>query len=229
MFGEIVAKLVPSSVGEYLQKLAGFSAETIAGLMPALLLAAYFSRRRGRQIFRDMPHLRRASMIALVCYLPYWLAPHSALRYLMPVYPVAAYALALILWRAGGQALIVTRRWLIGMVAFKFIAAIFLFPYYQSHHRGENYARTARDIIEFTAGHPLYATDVSASGLSVAGYIDAWRYPLPPLRWMPESWDNGFVMAYHPHPEIGKVARHYRLGGNDLYLLCRGSACQEEQ
>ncbi len=228
MFAEIIAKLVPQDLLGYLQKLGGFSAETVWALAPAIFLAAWFAWGRGRPIFGESPHLRIASGIALVSYLPYWLAPHSALRYLVPIYPMIAFALALILWRAGERALVVTRHWLTGMIAVKLVAAIFLFPYYQSHYRGENYARTAQDIIELTAGHPLYATDVSASGLSVAGYIDAWRYPLPPLRWMPEAWDTGFVITLVPNPAIGNVARHYRLGGNDLYVLCRGSACQDQ-
>jgi len=49
--------------------------------------------------------------------------------------------------------------------------------------------------------------------------------PAPPLTWPPAQWDDGFVIAYVPDPKLGQVVERYRLGGNDLYLLCRGTAC----
>jgi len=33
------------------------------------------------------------------------------------------------------------------------------------------------------------------------------------------------VLSYTPNPELGEVRYHYQLGGDDLYLLCRGAAC----
>jgi len=227
MLGEIVAKLMPQGAIEYLQQLAGFPAETVLRLAPAIFLVGYFAWRR-RLLLRDelRPHLKTALGIAFISYLPYWLAPHSAMRYLMPIYPVIAFALAMLLWCSSAATLAVTRRWLAGMIAFKFIAAVFLFPYYQAHYRGENYAVTARDIMVRSAGHPLYTTNDSASGLSVAGYIDAWRHPLPPIQWAPPRWESGFVIAHSVKPELGAQAARYVLGGNELYLLCRGAACQ---
>ena len=227
MFAEILAKLAPPGPLEYLQQLAGFPAETVLRLSPAVLLAAYFAW-RGRIDLRSefRPHFRTAAWIALIGYLPYWLAPHGAIRYLVPVYPVIALALAMLLWCTGEQAATTTRNWLIGAIALKFVAAVFLFPYYQSHYRGENYALAARDIIARTAGHPFYTMADTASGLSVAGYVDVWRYPAAPLRWAPEHWESGFVLTETVDASTGKIAARYVLGGDVLYLLCRGAACR---
>lgn len=227
MFAEILAKLAPPGPLEYLQQLAGFPAETVLRLSPAILLAAYFAW-RGRIDLRSefRPHFRTAAWIALIGYLPYWLAPHGAIRYLVPVYPVIALALAMLLWSAGEHAAATTRNWLIGAIALKFVAVVFLFPYYQSHYRGENYALAARDIIARTAGQPLYTMADTASGLSVAGYVDAWRYPAAPLRWAPERWESGFVLTETVDAASGRIAARYVLGGDELYLLCRGAACQ---
>ncbi len=227
MFAEILAKLAPPGPLEYLQHLAGFPAETVLRLSPALLLAFYFAW-RGRVDFRGefKPHFKTAAGIALIGYLPYWLAPHGAIRYLVPVYPVIAFALALPLWCAGERAAATTRNWLIGAIALKFIAVALLFPYYQSHYRGKNYAQAARHIIARTAGQPLYTMADTASGLSVAGYVDAWRYPAAPLRWAPERWESGFVLTETVDATTGTVAARYALGGDELYLLCRGAACQ---
>ena len=227
MFNEIIAKLVPNSIVDYFGQLLGFPLETVLRLSPAIVLVGYLLWRRRLAIDDAFkPYLKTAGLIAFINYLPYWLSPHGAIRYLVPLYPLIGFVLAIMLWRAWLHHAALVRGWLGAAIAFKLIAAAFIFPYYQSHYRGENYATTARDIIEFTAGHALYTTDVSASGLSVAGHIDAWRYPRsPPLRWVPAAWDSGFVLSYTQNPELGQVAQHYQLGGNDLYLLCRGAAC----
>lgn len=230
MFGEIIAKLAPEGSVEYLRQLIRFPAETVLRLSPAILLAAYYVWRRRVVITQPMAlHLRVALWIALLNYLPYWLSPHGAIRYLVPLYPVFGLALAMVLWSAGAPALAGVRRWLTGIIVLKFIAVVALFPYYQSHYRGENYALAARDIIGYTAGHPLYTTNDTASGLSVAGYIDAWRYPVPPLQWTPPQWQSGFVIAEAPDAGVGEVSMRFKLGGDELFLLCRGAACQDKR
>ncbi len=227
MFAEILAKLAPPGPLEYLQQLAGFPVESVLRLSPAMLLAVYFAWRGRIDLRGDFnPYFKTAAWIALIGYLPYWLAPLGAIRYLVPVYPVIALALAMLLWCAGERAAATTRNWLIGVIALKFVAVAFLFPLYQSHYRGENYALAARDIIARTAGHSFYTLADTASGLSVAGYIDAWRHPLPPIRWAPGHWESGFVLTETLDATSGKLAARYVLGGDTLYLLCRGAACQ---
>lgn len=100
-----------------------------------------------------------------------------------------------------------------------------VFPYYQKQYRGENFETTARDILRRASGQPFDANNVSASGLSVTAHLDVLRLPAPPLTFPPRQWESGFVMAYAPDPRLGQVAVEYRLGGNTLYLLCRGAAC----
>jgi hypothetical protein len=115
------------------------------------------------------------------------------------------------------------------MIAVKIIAIALIFPWYQSHYRGENYAIAARDIIAKTDGHPLYINDVSASGMSVAAYIDAFTHPTFPIQIPPAEWESGFVLAYEEDPRLGRTFKHYKLAANNLYLLCRGAACAAAQ
>ena len=227
MFNEILAKLVPQSIVEYCGQLLGFPLETAGRLMPALGVAAWLLWSKRAVINeRYAPPLRIAAWIAGINFLPYWLSPHGNIRYLLPIYPLVALVFALVFWSAWQRSAAPILRWLAVAVIVKYVAAVAIFPYYQGHYRGENYASAARDIIARSANHALYTTDDSASGLSVAGYIDAWRYPQsPPLRWAPAAWESGFVLSHTLKPELGRVAQHYRLGGNDLYLVCRGDAC----
>ncbi|MEW6313105.1 MAG: dolichyl-phosphate-mannose--protein mannosyltransferase [Pseudomonadota bacterium] len=225
MLGEIADKLVPRDLAAYAWQLTSFPLETALRLSPALLLALYFAWKRHKEKKENSPYWETAFWITLLNYLPYWLAPHSSIRYVLPLYPLFALILAWPLWQAGTAAIKVTQRWLSGVIAFKFIFVLVLFPYYQHSFRGENYYTTAQDIITLTQGQPLYVTDGSASGLSVAGYIDALIYPRQALHWPPAQWESGFVIAYTADEKLGQVYKKYMLGGNELYLLCRGQAC----
>ncbi|MDP2396722.1 MAG: hypothetical protein Q8M53_00015 [Burkholderiales bacterium] len=226
MFSEILAKLAPESLAEYALKLLAYPLETLLGLAPAGLLALWLLiRRRGAPGAVGDAHLRTAALIALAGYLPYWLAPHSNMRYLLPLYPFAGLIIARLLWLGGEGMLATTRKWLVAAIILKLLVVTVAFPLYQSRYRGENYLRTAETLIAVTKGHPLYTLNVSASGLSVAAYIDVARLPQPPLTFPPADLKDGFIITYEPNPQLGSIAAQYRLGGNDLYLLCRGTAC----
>ncbi len=226
MFSEIVAKLAPESLLDYLQKLLLYPLETLLCLAPAGLIALWLLLRRRRLLAdaRDA-HLTTALLILLAGYLPYWLAPHSHVRYLVPLYPLAGLVIARVLWLGGSAVLASARKWVIGLIVVKLLLVLIAFPQYQQRYRGANYAEAARVIMARTAGHPLYTRNVSASGLSVVTYIDMARLPQPPLTFPPALWRDGFVIAYEADPQLGNIAAQYRLGGNELYLLCRGSAC----
>lgn len=224
MFSEIVAKLMPERFGDYLLKLVAYPLETLLCLAPAGLLALWLIARR-RVGARGDRHLLTAALIFTIGFLPYWLAPHSHVRYLLPLYPLAGLVIARVIWLAGEGALATTRRWLIGLIAVKLAVVLVAFPLYQQHYRGANYAEAAQAITARTAGFPLYTLNVSASGLSVTAYIDVARLPQQPLAFPPADWKEGFVLAYEPDEKTGTVAEQYRLGGNTLYLLCRGAAC----
>ena len=229
MFGEILAKLTAGGLLPYLEQVALFPLETLLRLSPALPLAIYFlSRKRQRLWLPETEPLIFKTLVVttLLCYLPYWLSPRSSIRYILPLCPLFALLAARLIWRAGEAATKLSERWLWGMIALKFVVVLAVFPYYQREFRGENYLLAAKDIISRSAGHALYVTDVSASGLSVAAYIDSLRHPLPPLQWVPTQWDSGFVIAYTLDPALGQLSHKYQLGGNELYLLCRGSACK---
>jgi hypothetical protein len=119
----------------------------------------------------------------------------------------------------------VTLRWLWLAIGLKLVFALAAFPWYQQTYRGANYAAVAQDILTRSAGQPLYTTNVSASGLSIAAHIDLARLPQPPLTFPPGEWRDGFVIAYGPDPTLGQVVTLYRLGGTAVALLCRGAAC----
>lgn len=226
MFAEIVDKLAAGNWLDYAAKLVSFPSETFFQLVPIAGVAVYLLvRRRVSQAEPFADHFQTLLWVTALNYLPYWLAPQSAIRYLIPIYPLVALVLARIVWRAGEKGLALALRWVGGFAVLKLVLVIGVFPYYQSHFYGESYATTAADIQRRTAGYPLYAYDSSASGLNVTAYLDTLRLPAPALAFPPPAWDSGFVLAYTADPAFGQVYHRYVLRRNDLFLMCRGAAC----
>ncbi|MCC7483973.1 MAG: hypothetical protein IT529_03195 [Burkholderiales bacterium] len=226
MFGEILAKLVPHSAAAYAAKLALYAFDAALRLMPALAVALWYRWRAGGNgpIERDGA-ARLATWMALATFAPYWLAPQSSMRYLMPVYPLAALAIARVLWSAGPRAVRAAAFWIAAAIAVKLVVVLAAFPYYQQHYRGAAYADAARRILERTGGQPLYTSDVTASGLSVTAHLDTLRLPRAPLTFPPQEWQSGFILHNAEDPVLGRTVERYRFGGNVVYLLCRGAAC----
>ncbi len=225
MLSEITRKLAVQDPMTYLRYLAGFPLEVFVRLSPAMLLASYLLLRRRMTENDETPHLRTAAWAAGLSFLPYWLSPESSIRYLLPIYPLIALVCARIIWRSGASARKLALRWFAGVIALKFLFALVLFPYYQTHYRGENYQQTARTVIERTRGFPLYVTDVRSVGISIAGYIDLIRFPQAPLTFPPAAFDDGFVLSMEADAKMGAVAETYTLAADKIYLLCRGAAC----
>lgn len=227
MLSEISRKLATQNALSYVQRFFTYPLETAFRLSPAALLAAYLLlRKRVRHPEPEAAHFRSALFITALTILPYWLAPQGGIRYLLPAFPLVALVSARYIWRAGDKARNLALRWFSGLIALKFLFALVLFPYYQTHYRGENYAKTAHIVLERTRGFPLYVSDVSTNGLSITGYMDLMRLPLAPLMFPPADFKSGYVLARDADPALGKLIETYTLAADKIYLLCRGAACK---
>lgn len=227
MADEILAKLAAEDAWAYALKLAAYPVESLLRLAPASVLLAYWWVRRREApalVARDV-EWRTALALALAGFAPFWLAPQSHFRYLLPIVPLCAVVVAVAVRQLGERHVRTTLNWLWVAIGLKLVFALAAFPYYQAHYRGANYLAAARDILARSADRPLYTNNVSASGLSVAAHIDLLRLPRAPLTFPPPAWHDGYVMTYGPDPGLGEVVMTYRLGGTDLVLLCRGTAC----
>ena len=175
LFHEILAKLAPQGVIPYAKQLIGFPLKTLAHLAPAALVALWYLWRRGlprSAMHRAVPV---AAGIAALNFLPYWLAPQSSVRYLLPILPFVAIALAG-LFRAWGEDAIRTLvRWMAVVVALKLVFALWGYPLYQREYRGQNYATAARDIMARAGATPLYTRNDTAAWLSRQAACGWWR------------------------------------------------------
>jgi len=226
----LAEKLRGFDLVNWLNQLWTFPLETLLRFLPASLLAAYaWVRRRGadeRSTSMGAP-VATAAWIAFLGWLPYWLWPDTGTRYVMPLYPLAAFVIADALWRQRVVTMRTIAGWLFATIAFKYVAVLWVYPAYLREHRGD-YASVAAEIETLTAGAPLYANDVSATGLSVVANVDSRRFPHQPVQWPPAGWSSGFVIANEEEASVGNVVRKFPLGGKAVYLLCRGIACERK-
>jgi len=229
MLNEIIIKLIPESGWDYLQRLFTYPLETAFWLSPAALLAAYLILRKRVVEPETSTDFQSVLLITGLAILPYWIAPQGGIRYLLPIYPMVALVCARIIWRSGNAARILALRWFASVIAFKFLFALVLFPYYQHSYRGENYVTTAHVITKRTAGFPLYGKDFRSTGENIIGQTDIDRLPLPPVQQAPENWDDGFWLGPDADEKIGKVVEKFVVAKDELYLLCRGSACAADK
>ncbi len=225
---DIMLKIKSVDPGDYLHQLWSFPPETVLRFAPASAIAIYcWWRTRTVPLQEPIAGFPWRTLLAILMlnYLPYWLGPKTHIRYIMPLYPLAALALAAAIWQFGARPRALATRWFVAAVVLRYAIGLWIFPWYQQHYRGD-FAGTAAQIAATARGYPLYTTDVSATGLSVTAHLDTLRYPEPYLHWPPVQWSEGFVLSYTPNPDLGEVSASYPLGGNTLYLLCRGAACR---
>lgn len=226
MLNEITRKLSVQDLSSYLSHFAQFPIDVLIRLSPALLVAIFLLlRKRVHPDPANVGRLHIAIWIAGLAALPYWLAPQGGIRYLMPIYPVVALISADIIWRSGQAGRDLAMKWFAVVIALKFLFSLILFPYYQTQYRGQNYVIAAQDIMERTRNFPLYAMDDRSIGLCISSYIDQFHYPLAPLTIPPKDFSDGYVLAKDINPDIGQLAESYKVAADEIFLLCKGAAC----
>lgn len=224
MFGEIIQKLSAQDFPSYAEHFLIYPFDTALRLSPVVLLALYLLLRRRCNRAETAPsHFRETMLITLLCILPYWFSPQGGIRYLLPAYPFIALLCARLIWRANAQHLAL--RWFAGVLTFKLVFALVLFPYYQHSFRGQNYVTAAHEISRQTAQYPVYVNDPRSITENIVSEIDLRRMPKnSPLTKPPKDWGDGFLLAMEPD-DNSQIFMELHVANDDLYLLCRGSAC----
>ncbi|MDH3287354.1 MAG: glycosyltransferase family 39 protein [Betaproteobacteria bacterium] len=226
MLHEVLYKLAPEGLVEYLGRLVTYPLETFLRLLPASGLAAYFLWRRRLSVSEpERSHFHTALAIAALNFLPYWLSPQGAVRYLIPIFPLFGLVLARVLWRAGPAGTRAMVRWVSALIALKLVYLVVAYPYYQATYRGANYLQAASDIHARARGFTVYSDDGTAAGLSVVTHLDIMRIPQSLVTYPQDGWKDGFLLTELDPARKGKVVKSYKLGGDELFLVCRGAAC----
>jgi hypothetical protein len=59
----------------------------------------------------------------------------------------------------------------------------------------------------------------------VVTYLDILRLPRAPVTYPGQEWSDGFLLTEIDPAGKGRVVRSWKLGGDELFLVCRGAAC----
>ncbi len=211
----------------YIQQIIAFPLETLCRFLPASGIAVYYFIRKKIVKIKFNPYLIQILIgITLFNFIPYWLAPHTSIRYLLPLYPFIALSLAIALWHLPNRQLKPIIIWLALTILVKYVGLAVMY-YYQVYYRG-NYTLAAKQVIMKTKGFPVYSNDFVATGLSVVAEIDRLIYPSPPLRDPQFAKEkNYFVINDKIDSKLGNSYKRINLGkqGTSIYILCRGKAC----
>ncbi len=233
MIRDIITKFNLINLKQYVCKVIFYPADTffrwlpISGLLAYFGIPEYYKKKKGVQI----PNLKDHDFITVILifalnYLPYWMAPETHVRYLLPLYPFVALILGHLLWSMGQQKVKIAFYCMALCIVFRFVAGLCVFPYYERHFRGD-YRMVARDILQLIEEQPIYATTHLTPALSVVAELDVLRLPKTPVKQPRDHFDHGFVITAIPDFPNTKVFKEYRLGNCLLYLLCRGNACDK--
>ncbi len=234
MVHDIITKFNLENLKQYLGKVLFYPVDTFTRWLPISGLVAYFGVQKyyhKKTFFQDPSlkdhHFVTVSWIFIVNYLPYWFAPETHVRYLLPLYPFIALILGYVIWNMGQQKVKSAFYGLAICILLRFAVGLWVFPYYEKHYRGD-YRAVAGDILKLTEGQATFTTTHLAVGLSVVAELDVLRLPKPPLKQPRLPFKHGFVISTTPHFPDTKIFKEYRLGRHALFLLCRGNACKGE-
>jgi 4-amino-4-deoxy-L-arabinose transferase-like glycosyltransferase len=224
MTADIVNKLVPADPRGWLKQIVAFPVETLCRFLPVTAVVAY-GVVRDRATDREVASRWdvTVAVATLLNFLPYWLAPQSSIRYILPLYPFIAYCLGGELSRMSVRTVRIAVWCIASVIALKYVAMVG-FPIYQSTYRGSAMA-VAKDIVAITGTAPVYDDDSTSVGLSIAGNVDALRWPSAPLTWLPGDLHGGWILTRQPGKPATSIVLTRRLGRDTVYLLCSGRAC----
>lgn len=227
MWTDIFNKLHNIYWPRYLHQILIFPIEVFFRFLPASVLVVYYLIKQKFQKIKFNTVVRQTLFgFTLVNFLPYWLVPHTSIRYLLPLYPFIALLLALRLWHLFEAQLKTTIAWLALAILLKYVL-IGLVYYYQVYYRGD-YTQIAKQIIMETKGFPIYANNSVATGLSVTAEIDRLIYPNPPLRESSFAKENSYFLINDKiDTKLGQLYKIIKLGKQRtyIYLICKGNVC----
>ncbi|MGO9952163.1 MAG: ArnT family glycosyltransferase [Dissulfurispiraceae bacterium] len=225
MLADITSKLIPISSDKYLKHVLSYALQTMLMMMPiaGVLLYAFMLRQELGK-WRGHPYIVTVLIIALVNYLPYWLSPESDARYIFPLLPLIALALAYLIFYGAPRVQEWSMKWIIGVIILKFAFGLLGFPFFHPQSRAA-FEPVAKDILRSVGNHPLYATDMSGSALSVVAHVDRLIYPKAPLAWPSAQFSDGYVISAWRDQDMGILVKKYSVGNDEVYLRCKGTAC----
>jgi hypothetical protein len=221
MVSDIADRYIEINIPGFFAHLFSFPLETAFNMLPASAFLLILIIKR--EVFQNRDHLTNTfGFIALVGFLPYWIAPLSHSRYLMPIYGmVAIYVTFLVRDKAllMGQ----LKKFLVLVVFLKLAYACVLFPAYTRVFRPpiDQWAQIVKTIVD---SRNLFSVDQTWIGISVVDKFNRLNYPRPPVSRAYDGVDAGYILSDTRREDLGVLIKQF---DRKLFLYCFGTHCVE--
>jgi 4-amino-4-deoxy-L-arabinose transferase-like glycosyltransferase len=221
MLFDIFNRYLKTEFNVFFRHISFFPFETMLNMLPASAFLLFLGLKGG--IFQNKNSLATIfGLTGLIGFLPYWIAPVSHSRYLMPIYGIVAIYLTLLI-QGNFHFLTLVRKVLVWVALFKLAYAVFLFPLYTSLIRPPIH-QWAANVKEIVGDELLFSVDQTWIGISVVDTVNRMIYPRPPIVRSYVGVDSGFVMSNTNRHDLGILVKSF---DSKMFLYCFGVNCVE--
>jgi len=202
---------------QYLKHLLIFPLEFMARMAPVSLLLGYVIWKQGAKA--QHRYLKLIGFILVINYLPYWLAPFSNMRHVVPLYAWASLALTWLLLQYDFQ----VRRMAVVAIAvillLKVPFSLWGLPYLKERDETQAFRPISADILQRAGDTPIRQSSVSFVGFAVTAYINQMRtLKHENIHFLTGSDHRVYVIANEPLPNT-KLIKTYSAFNCPVYLL----------
>jgi 4-amino-4-deoxy-L-arabinose transferase-like glycosyltransferase len=219
MFSDIVDRYLSIDFSVFFSHLLVFPFETVLNLLPVSAFLLYLGFKRKMPLTPNSL-VKTLGLIALIGFLPYWIAPSSHSRYLMPIYGIVAIYFTLLI-QDDLDLIRRVRKFIVWIVLFKLAFAFVLFPAYTKAFRPpiDHWAQNVKEIV---ADKTLYSVDQTWIGISVVDTFNRLIYPRPPVVRAYGDVESGYILSNTNREDLGVLVKSF---DNKLFLYCFGVEC----
>jgi len=201
----------------YLKHIMTFPIEFIARMAPVSFIILFFLWKKNRCSIS--PDLRMILLIVGINYLPYWLAPFSNMRHVVPLYAWASLALSYYLIHSNIK---IKKAALIGVtiaLMLKIPFSLWGLPFLKERDASQKFRPVAANIIQQVGNATIRQSSVSFTGFAIVAYInEAYGLKKNNIQFLTPNDHRVYVIAHTPL-RGAELIKTYTLFGDKAYLL----------
>jgi len=216
---DIVIRFNSIDVIAYIKHLITTPLEFFLRMMPLSFLVAWF-------IFRKQPaptqnkEIRLIALILLINALPYWLAPFSSMRHIVPLYGWASLLLSYYFLQLNFQAKKIAIITIVITLFLKIIFSIWVLPFLKERDDSHSFKHIASDVIQITQAQGLSTIrrkSETFAAYAITAYINEMRPRSSVIQVLQNDEHHVYVLEF-TQPANAKLIKTYTPFNSPVYL-----------
>ncbi|MDQ6995168.1 MAG: glycosyltransferase family 39 protein [Mariprofundaceae bacterium] len=214
---DIAMRFTSIDIPHYLKHLAMFPIEFVARMAPISFVLIYFIIKQKPSL--DSNIIRMIGAIFIINYLPYWLAPFSNMRHVVPLYAWGSLALTYFLlqydFKVQRAAIIAITIVLLLKVPF----SLWGLPFLKEKDASQDFKPAAIDILKQVSNDAIIRqSSVSFVGFALTAYINEIQSSKENIHFLNSNDHHVYIIAHDPL-KGSIIIKTYTLFGGITYLL----------